>query len=84
MNTSYCGTLIRRSDRVSTIVAENVTDFIPADKTHFSVICGEAEKAGTLTICSENGFYQADTGVTALIGVRELTDNPTFRDVFFS
>lgn len=72
MNRSYCGTLMRRADRKTDVIAESVTGFIPADRDHFAVICGEPDEAGVLNICTLNGYYEADTGVTNLCGVREI------------
>lgn len=72
MNKSYCGTLMRRTDQKTDVIAESVTDFIPADRSHFAVICGEPDEAGVLNICTPTGYYAADTGVTNLCGVRKI------------
>ena len=74
MNQSYCGTLMRRADRKTDVIAENVTGFIPADREHFAVICGEPGEAGVFNMCTPTGYYAADTGVTNLCGVREIPE----------
>lgn len=74
MNQSYCGTLMRRADRKTDVIAENVTGFIPADREHFAVICGEPDEAGVFNMCTPTGYYAADTGVTNLCGVREIPE----------
>lgn len=72
MNPNYCGTLMRRADRKTDVIAEGVTGFIPVDREHFAVICGEPGAAGTFNLCTPHGYYQADTGVTRLCCVQEI------------
>ncbi len=74
MNTAYCGTLMRRSDRKTETVAERVTDFVPFDKEQFLVICGEKGENGALHYCAGKKQYQIDTDVSNLIGLKTLAE----------
>ena len=73
MNKAYRGTLMRRCNGRTEEIAGNVTGFIPVDSEQYMVICGEKGKNGVLNYCRcGDVWYQADEGVSALIGVREL------------
>ena len=82
MSKAYCGTLMRRADRKTETVAENVTDFVPFDKEQFMVICGEKGENGTLHYCAGEKQYQADTEVSNLIGLRTLAEKSFFERLF--
>ncbi|MBR5722376.1 MAG: hypothetical protein IKX57_02020, partial [Oscillospiraceae bacterium] len=74
MSKAFCGTLMRRADGKTEKIAENVTGFIPADNNQFMIICGEKGKDGIMNYRCGDVWYQADSGVSALIGVREMQE----------
>ena len=74
MSKAFCGTLMRRADGKTEKIAENVTGFIPADNNQFMIICGEKGKDGIMNYRCGDTWYQADSGVSALIGVREMQE----------
>jgi hypothetical protein len=84
LNSHYCGTLMRRTDKKTDTIAENVTDFIPVNREQFAVICGKPEEAGTFNLITPSGYYQADTDVTMLCGVKELAGSSGILSRIFS
>ena len=74
MSKAYCGTLMRRAGGRTEKIAESVTGFIPTESNQFMIICGEKGKDGILNYCCGDTWYQADEGVSALLGVRVMQE----------